>query len=518
MNKYIENKWLVSLTAGLLLGLSFPPVNLSFLSFPAFVLLFILAEKCTNYKQTAYYSYTGFLLWNITTTYWLMMASMGAGIAAILANSVLMTLPLCLARFFDKKFRSPYLVALLQASAWVAYEYLHHQWDLAWPWLAVGNGWSNQISLIQYISVTGHLGISFWVVFTSAMAVQAMRLKTHATAWATIAALLILPTASLIDFAIETPVAKNQDVVTVTVIQPNHDSYLSFGGMSGLSEATDSLFSITDKVRDPETRLVVWPENAIDIPIYMDSMTANRIADSAVSWNTNFIVGTGLYTVYTNNPPPLYRTNRNGGKYNVFNSSLFVEADGTKSRYDKNNLVPFVERVPFVNFLNKVDLFDWVDWGNIPSFGKGTTPDMLETSWFSTPGLVCYDSVYPTWIRKFVSEGADFITIITNDGWWGNSSGHLQHFAYARLRAIEFNRWVVRSANNGTSGIIRPDGSIEQKTDYWVRSGFNSTIPLIKKQSLYARFGDWLPLLCLILAVSGWFFGRFFVKENSTQD
>ena len=518
MNKFLENKWLVSITSGILLGLSFPPINLSFLSIPAFVLFFILAEKSGNYKQTAYYSYAGFLVWNVATTYWLMMASFGAGISAILANSVLMTIPLCLARFFDKRFKSPYLIALLQASAWVAYEFLHHQWDLAWPWLAIGNAWSNQISLIQFISITGHLGISFWVVLTSALAVQAIRFKTQKLALATIASLLLLPTISLIDFAIETPTSGSGETVNVTVVQPNHDSYLTYGGMSGNREVLDSLFVVTEKHRFPDTDLVIWPENAIDVAVYMNSMTTNRIVDSAMAWNTNFIVGTGLYTEYDIDPPPLHRTSNSGRLYNVFNSSLYVKADGEKSRYDKNNLVPFVERVPFVDFLNKIDVFEWVDWGNIPSFGKGTTPDMLVTDTFSTPGLVCYDSVYPTWIREFVNDGADFITIITNDGWWGNSSGHLQHFSYARLRAIEFDRWVVRSANNGTSGIIRPDGSIEQKTDYWVRTGFSSTIPLIKTKTFYSRFGDWLPILCLILTISGWLWGRVRTNQSASNE
>ena len=100
MNQYLENKWLVSLIAGILLGLSFPPMNLSFLSFPAFILFFHLADQCKSGKQLALYSYAGFLVWNLITTYWLMMASIPAGIAANLANAVLMTIPLALMRFF----------------------------------------------------------------------------------------------------------------------------------------------------------------------------------------------------------------------------------------------------------------------------------------------------------------------------------------------------------------------------------------------------------------------------------
>ena len=149
MNKLLENKWAVSITAGLLLGLSFPPINLSFLSIPAFILFIHLANISDSNKQLAFYSYAGFLVWNLTTTYWLMMASVTAGIAANLANAVLMTAPLVLMRFFQKKYQSAFFIVLLQACTWTTYEFLHHNWDLSWPWLAIGNAWAKQISLMQ---------------------------------------------------------------------------------------------------------------------------------------------------------------------------------------------------------------------------------------------------------------------------------------------------------------------------------------------------------------------------------
>lgn len=517
MNKILANNWTLSLLAGLLLALSFPPVDLSFLSIPAFMLLLRLADRSDSYKQTAYYSYAGFVFWNLLTTYWLMIASGVAGVAAILANSVLMTIPLCLMRYFDKKLDKPILISLLQASAWVSYEFLHHHWDLAWPWLAIGNAWSDQIGIIQYISITGHLGITFWVVFTAALAYQTIRYRTKTLAITTIASLLILPSVSLIWFAIDTPEIDSGETTNVLVVQPNHDSYLDFGGMSGNGEVLDSLFSITTRFKTDDTELIVWPENAIDNAVRMNSYTVQRIADSARTWNTGFIVGAGVIQYYEDGDAPvLFRTTGSGKKYNVYNSSVYIDANGTISRYDKGNLVPIVERIPFVKFLNAIDLFGWFDWGNLAGYGKGTNPDMLETSSFITPGLVCYDSVYPSWNREFVNEGADFLTIITNDGWWGNTSGHRQHFAYARLRAIEFDRWIVRSANNGTSGIILPDGTVQYKTDYWVRTAFNARIQLKDSKTIYARFGDWLSYLCLLLAFGGW--GYLLVQKRSSNE
>lgn len=504
--KWISNNWVISVTAGILLGLSFPPVNLSFLSFPAFILFFHLSQKCTSYRQLAYYSYAGFVVWNLIGTYWLMMATVPAGIAAILANSVLMTIPLCLGRFMALKAKSPILIAFLQAAAWVSYEFLHHHWDLAWTWLAIGNAWSNWTGIIQYISATGFLGISFWVVFSSALTYQFIQHRNKTLQYVTIGVFLIFPAWSFLWYEADLS-PENKEAVEVAIIQPNHDSYQNYGGMSNLEEVVDSLMALSQRTITPNTDLVIWPENAIDGYIFKDSQITARLADSAQSWNTHFLVGTGLYKQYPADTDILHRGTFRGLPYNAFNATLFIQANGSVSDYEKANLVPIVERIPFVETLAMLDVFDWVDWGRIAGFGQGQSPDMIATESLTTPGLICCDSVYPSWIREFVQQDASFLTIITNDGWWGNTSGHYQHFAYARLRAIEFDRWIARSANNGISGIIAPNGKVLHKTDYWVRTGFTATIYNRNTETIYTRFGDWLSLLLLstTLIAFGWF-------------
>lgn len=516
MKNWIENKWFISVSAGVLLGLSFPPINLSFLSIPAFILLFHLSYKCDSYKQLAYYSYAGFLVWNLIGTYWLMMASLPAGIAAILANSVLMTIPLCLGKYFSSKSNSPILIALLQAAAWVAYEFLHHNWDLSWTWLAIGNGWSNWISIIQYISVTGFLGISFWVILTSALTYQFILHKEKTIQYAAIGVFLFFPAWSFLLYSGSEFSSVSQDPVEVAIIQPNHDSYQDYSGMSGLTEVVDSLSALTSRTITPNTQLIIWPENAIDGAIFSESRISFQIADSVRSWNIPLITGTGLLKSYAPDTDILYRGIHpsTGLPYNYFNATLFFKPDGSISDYEKANLVPVVERLPFVEFFDAIDVFGWIDWGSIQQFGKGKSPDLLSTNYFTTPGLICYDSVYPSWIREFVKqEDATFLTIITNDGWWGDTSGHHQHFAYARLRAIEFDRWIARSANNGISGIIDPNGRITHKTDYWVRTGFTGTVQNRNTQTLYTRYGNWLPIFCLILTGGFWGFFKFRKQE-----
>ncbi|NGP86782.1 apolipoprotein N-acyltransferase [Fodinibius halophilus] len=513
MKSSLENfwnlKWSLILTAGILLGLSYPPVPMPFLVFPAFLLIFRLIDLSNSAREAAYWTYPAFLIWNIITTYWLVMATIGGGVAAILANSAVMTIPVILQYKVQQKDIAPWLIALFQTAFWMSFEYLHHHWDLAWPWLTIANAWSNVPDLVQYISITGFWGISFWVIFSTALAYQFIKKSDSTSLRIGIAAVLLFPLWSLgfVLFETETNPQTTQEVV---VVQPNFDSYERYGGFSSSLKAQDHLLKITDSTRTDSTSVVVWPENAIqadiaNIPSYSrtSNYTKGQLKRKADRWNASIISGATFYEFYSEaqKPPLPYKSEY--GPFLPFNAALAFQPDSTVEVYKKHNLVPIVERVPFVHFLNAIDIFGWVDWAQNQSYGKGYQAKQFNVGVTKTPALICYDSVYPSWIRKYVQKDAGYLTIITNDGWWGNTSGHEQHFAYARLRAIEFDRWVVRSANNGISGIIAPDGSIKVETPYWQQTAFRYDVPVLTSQTFYTRFGDWLPYLMMTLSTIG---------------
>ncbi len=481
-----------AITAGALLTLSFPPFDLSFLQFPALLLLFGLAIAVEQRREFLKYGYLALFIWNLGTTYWLMLATMAGGLAALLANSALMLLPLGMIRSLHRR-RTPLSIpaaVLLGAASWTALEFLHHNWDLAWPWLTLGNAWSNHPWLIQYISVTGHLGISFWVVATSIMGWHLLQKPGRKNAVGTLVLLLLFPLLSLITRSLWQE--DRTQSLEVAVVQPNMDTWLSYGGLESADELLTLLLELSDSVRTDQTRLIVWPENALESALPRENRFNSRIRDSLRTWQSDLIAGSGFVEFYDPDElPPLYRMTGNR-PYNIYNSALHFTGSGSglASVYKKGRLVPVVERMPFAETLQKLDLFGLVDWGQNAGYGKGTETNNFHLNGFSTPALVCYDSVFPGWTGGFVRDGADFITIITNDGWWGDTGGHHQHFAYARLRAIEFRRWVVRSANNGISGIIAPDGSIREKTRYWERTAFTRTIHPSDRQTLFARYGS----------------------------
>lgn len=513
LKKVYDSNWLSGILAGILLGLSYSPVNIALLTIPAFMLLFRVIDRCESARQVMYYTYPAFLVWNIITTYWLVMATLVGGIAAILANSVLMTIPLAVIFHIRKSGFSPILVAALSASAWVSYEFLHLQWDLAWPWLIVGNAYANFPSIVQYISITGVMGISFWVIFSAAFLQPSSHQPTKNGLFTNLAIISLLPVMSIIYHAFAT--YEPDRFVEIVVVQPNYDSYLHNSGYDDTAIALEELIALTDSVRTPATAAIFWPENAIMDTVFPETYRypSNRLLSVASDWNTPIISGATWLKYYDDGDAPrVFKENMNERKYNVYNAAAGFYPDGTVRYYEKAKLVPIVERLPFVNTLVRLEN-PWIDWGQISGYGRGSEIINYPVADLLSPALVCYDSVFPDWTRRFVKEGADFLTIITNDGWWGNTSGHVQHYDYARLRAIENRRTVLRSANNGVSGMIYASGKVHSRTDYWTQTALNLQVPVHSGITLYTRLGDWIGYLSLLVVVVFGVQRRFFRKQ-----
>lgn len=499
-----DRPWVLSVTAAVLLALSFPPFNAAVLQIPAFLCLFRICTLCETKRAVILYAYPSFVLWNLLTTYWLMMATVAGGLAAILANAALMLIPLLLIRRFQQSDLNPVLSSFFAAAIWVSYEFLHHNWDLSWPWLTLGNAWSNLTGVIQYISATGVLGISFWIVFTSALFYAYIQHSENRNYLITATAVFLLfPFFSVISMI--TMNYADDEALQVTIVQPNSNSYLPHGGEPSLDALTNKLLRLSNEARTDGTDLIIWPENAVDTSLRVTDPRFNAIRDSLQSWETTLITGAGLIETYDagEEMPEVVRESGGGVLYNVFNAALFLKPNEPTEIYRKGRLVPIVERFPFVTYFQRLDVFQWVDWGTLVGYGLGQEPTLFTVDDHKTPALICYDSVFPGWVNQFAHAGAGFLTIITNDGWWGDSAGHIQHFAYARLRAIEQRMWIARSANNGISGIISPDGKVQKETEYWTETAFTSTIYNSDYQTFYNRFGDWLGYFSLISTIFG---------------
>jgi len=541
MSKSRITSLLLAVTGGWMMSLSFPPYNLPILQFPAWILLLRLGESDSEGKGLFGIGYLYLLVWNLITTYWLMMATFAGGLAAILANSLVMSAPLWLIWKIQRtNSQSVWINSLLIAGIWTSFEFFHHHWQLSWPWLTLANAWSVWPQTIQWISITGHLGITFWVVFVSSLfffgirklqfrndflkPVQIIQRRGKSVLLGGLI-MLILPLYSwfngpITSFLFETDGNQEQKTeLEIIVVQPDQNSNLSYGGHGSLDLLIDHLASLTEGIVTPETDLILWPENAVDGAVQLNSAVSKRLQELSDRWNAELITGAMLVETYpeyegkakNTQTPDLIRLSPDGMAYNIYNAALHFRNGSLESPetppfiYKKANLVPIVERVPYVETLHRLPLISRFDWGSLQGYGKGNTASTFSLQdTFDVAPLICYDSVYPDWIRKFVLNGASILTVVTNDGWWGNTSGHVQHFEYARLRAIEFHRPVIRSANNGISGVITPSGNVTFQTEYAIQDVFMARIPLENGLTFYAKYGSligWFSLFLTFLSL-----------------
>jgi apolipoprotein N-acyltransferase len=133
----------------------------------------------------------------------------------------------------------------------------------------------------------------------------------------------------------------------------------------------------------------------------------------------------------------------------------------------------------------------------ISNWGQGNDTTVFTLDAPEAPvgiwAMICYETLYPSFVAGFAGRGAQMFGVITNDGWFGNSSGPYQLMRYTVLRAIENRRAVARCANNGISCFIDPYGRVTDETGLYTRTGIVKDIPLRGDLTFYTRHGDWLP-------------------------
>jgi apolipoprotein N-acyltransferase len=131
--------------------------------------------------------------------------------------------------------------------------------------------------------------------------------------------------------------------------------------------------------------------------------------------------------------------------------------------------------------------------GSAGGYGKQASPSVFYSqSGVGAAPVICYESIWGEYVADYVQQGAQFIAVITNDAWWGNTAGKDQHLLYAKLRAIETRRWVARSANTGISAFINQRGDIVQKSEWWTSTALKADINLNDELTFYVKHQDYI--------------------------
>ena len=183
--------------------------------------------------------------------------------------------------------------------------------------------------------------------------------------------------------------------------------------------------------------------------------------------------------------------------------SLFFNKNKEVEFYHKSKLVPGPEQMPFQRLLRPIQNIAFDLGGTVGSLGYSKTRKVFTTSdgRFKVPAIICYESIYGDFVNGFVRNGANMLTVITNDGWWGNTAGHRQHFTFSRLRALETRRPLARSANTGISAFIDQRGDVILETSYWIPAVKKATLITNDKLTFYVKYGDYIGRISTLIAV-----------------
>lgn len=512
MNKYAALTY--PLLSGLLLWASWPVSPFTFLIFIAWVPFLWIEQDTKRGWRYFYQVYLMLLVWNAGTTWWVCNSTVPGGIAAIVANSFLMSLPWLAYFQVRKRLGQSWAYAALVAF-WLSFEYIHLNWQLSWPWLTLGNAFASHPGWVQWYEYTGTTGGSLWVMLVNVLVVRALRTatgpgKTGWKKWLRPAGALLLPL--LVSWGISAslffPASATSNVV---VVQPNIDPYQKFE--AGMQDAQlQKMLRLSEEKLDPNTVLVVWPETALNLPNGIEENRLHEYPSFMPLWNflkahprVKLLTGVESYRLYTEaSRTPTARATADASQFfDSFNTAALLDSTGAGSNYyHKSKLVPGVETLPtYLRFLDS-----WFEQfgGTGSGYTAQTERSVLEdkTTGLRIAPAICYESIYGEFMTAYIRNGANVISIITNDGWWSNTSGHKQHKEYARLRAIETRRWVLRSANTGISCFIAPNGDLFEQQPWDTAAAAKSPLVLLHDLTFYVRFGDLISKIALTGAVA----------------
>ena len=521
MTKNKIQSYLYVIAPALLFWLAWPPRDLYFLGFFAFVPLFLLEDKTRNTRGSSWLIYLSLLIWNIVISWWVGYAEFYSSIFMLLANSWLMYLP-WLGYRKARRIVNDKKALLIFVSLWLSFEYLHLNWQITWPWFTLGNIFAKHNEVVQWFEITGALGGSLWILTTNVITFITVR-ESNMKAWWKPVGFIIIPTLLSIPFYIYNQsdyTSSNNSTSSALLVQPNIDPYLKFEKDKEILNLTQMLRLVEPLIND-STDYIILPETAIVEYVdenYPDRFESIQILKKFVHDHPQIHVISGISTYkFFKKGEPLSQTAReteNGDFYDSYNTALEIDKEGNLDFYHKGKLVPGAEIMPYpklFKFLN----FLAVDLGGISgSLGSDKEPKVFDAG--NTPNLaplICYESVFPGHVAEFCRKGAEILLVITNDGWWRDTDGYKQHMHYASLRAIENRREVLRSANTGITCRIDKLGNIHQQTQWWKKEVIDVKVHSFNNMTFYSQYGDYIGRFASFVGV--FFILGMIVKKKS---
>ncbi len=514
----------IALLSGCLLWLAWPERGFSPFIFFAFIPLLWLEEQALASERRRahlrmfFYYYLTFLSWNGLSTYWIWYSSNAGSVVAIAANSLLMTI--IWLTYFSTRKRYGTLVGYFSLICyWVAFEFLHLNWELSWPWLTLGNAFAHNPKWIQWYEYTGVLGGSIWILVVNMVFYQLIKnlfkkntmpkIRRINTVILSVVSFALIVFPLLISFYLYGKRLDKGSPFRVTVVQPNIDPYNEkFSGPA--SDQLAKLLRLGSSMIDSSTDLLLGPETALAEGIWEEEIFTDKNIHTITLFNDAFprlqiLMGLSSFHAYRTDEKPSLTARKfrdADAYYDAYNTAMLINSGDSIQLYHKSKLVPGVEKMPYPSIFGFLEDYAIELGGTSGSLGiqKERTNFILSDGTRIAPAI-CYESVYGGFMSNYIRGGAELITIITNDGWWKDTPGYRQHKDYARLRAVEFRKSIARSANTGISCFINQRGDIMQETNWWEEDVISETLYKNRTITFYARYGDYLGFIAAFLSI-----------------
>ena len=361
------------------------------------------------------------------------------------------------------------------AALWVAIEATHG--SLGFAWLALGNAGIDMEMPMRLAPLTGVYGLSFvFMTMATALALAALGRSRLELLW-----LILLP--FLVFLPPLPPAQRGHETALLT--QPNISETEEWTPES-IDRMERRQVILTMRGAQLESKqppsIVVWPE--VPAPLYYDEDPRFR------SYADNLAQATQAYLLIG-----LVAHTAGGAPLN--SAALISPAGGLVSRYDKVNLVPFGEYVPWpLGFANKIST-------ELGDFVPGQRVVVSPVGDHKIGAFICYESVLPNFVRQFAAGGAEVLVNISNDGWFGKSAARYQHLEMVRMRAAENRRWILRSTNDGITATIDSAGRLRGTLPLYVEATSYTGFTYISERTPYTRYGNWFVAVCALLAAMG---------------
>ena len=406
--------------------------------------------------------------------------------------------------------RSLALACVAVPFLWVTFEFaLAHLPEISFPWNLLGYPASANLALLQVTTITGIWGLSFLAAaFNSLLAwtvlAPAPRAKTRASVLAAAAALILAIMAIGPRF-----VPRSGAKHYARAVQPNFPESPMYpqDWFQAHAQDLDEIEQLSLAPSSHSTDLIVWPEAPAPFSLE-DPQFARRASLLAIQSHHPFLAGVIEWE------PTSEMAASPHAQLAPYNSAVLLDSQGQRVfTYDKIHLVPFGEYEPFPLIRSVVASVS----DEVGAFRKGSKYSVAHLpDGFAFGTFICYEAIYPGEVRHFAQNGAELYINISNDGWFGRSAAPEQHLRMARVRAVENRRWLLRVTNNGLTASVDPYGRIFRPLPPDVRAAVDLPYDFRTDETVYTRFGDWFPWLCVI--VSAILVASTFRKGNTARE